>query len=108
MSVNEALRDALIEQDVVNRRVMADVDSKVQARLAQLEQELKALMARHDPWSTENGALRRARQFRLTRLANKKIQRAYTDIAALQKKLSPRLVAAESALVQHALSDALP
>lgn len=79
-SAAEEIRDDLIEQEVLYRRVDASVRRDVDARLAQLGRDLKRLVLETDVNSTTRKDARKRRLKRLNEESRILIRTAYTEV----------------------------
>lgn len=107
-TVNEEIQDAFIAQDVRDRRLIGQVQNEIDARLAELDRELRRLILEIDPMS-KRGLRRRANaQARLERLANQAIREAYSEINQINRRALAESAKAQTEVVAQELREALP
>lgn len=108
MSVNEAIRDDLVEHDLDLRRLDGDVRNQIDRRYDELDRQLKELLTRHDP----HGAVRkRTREKRLREFqadARKAISAANKDANAILRKTLREVARLESTAVIDSIVESLP
>lgn len=92
----EEVRDDLIAQDVRYRRVEAGINRKVQARLNELDRDVKALLVKIDPAGTTQPKARQRRLQKFNREAGVLIRTAYSEINGMVKADLRRVGMAES------------
>lgn len=107
-SVNDKIHDRLIEHDVKMRRVDGGRQKRAEARLDQMADDLKAEMARIDPFGTERTDARERRLAKLDKAAAKIIAEAYADISKATQDDMARLARTESEAVVGAIAEELP
>ena len=97
-----------MEQDLVLRRAAAGTNNRVQARLAQLDRDLKALLEKIDPMGV-NGAQRQyQRQVKLQVRSAKLINEAYADCRRITQEDAWRVGKAAADLLINALRQEIP
>lgn len=107
MSVNADLRDAVIEHEILNRRVTADVQNQIDRRLARLQRDLAQLLGKVDPLSV-HPTYQPVRLKKLEKAAGVLVREAYEEIALLVSQTAVRVAQAEAKQVAQAVRDALP
>lgn len=107
-SVNDKIHDGLIEHDVEMQRVAGGRRKRVEARLDQMADDLKAVMAKIDPFGTERSDARERRLAKLDKAAAEIIAEAYADISKATSDDLKRLARTESEQVVKTIADSLP
>lgn len=106
-SVNENIRDRIIAQDVTLRKAGAAVNNAVQARMARMRRDLKALMVDIDPGAV-SGARQRDRLDKLRRKSSGIIRVAMAECAAITRRDAARIAKSAADMVVQAVRDAVP
>ena len=107
-SVNDKIHDRLIEHDVKMRRVTGGRQKRVEARLDRMADDLKAAMAKIDPFGTERTDARERRLAKLDKVAGEIIAEAYADISKATQDDMARVARTESEAVVGAVAEELP
>jgi regulator of protease activity HflC (stomatin/prohibitin superfamily) len=107
-SVNDKIHDKLIEHDVKMRRVDGGRQKRAEARLDQMADDLKGLMAKIDPFGTERRDARERRLKKLDKEAAKIIAEAYADISRATADDMKRLARTESEMIVKTIAEELP
>lgn len=108
MSVNEDIRDDLVSHDIDLRKLDGDTRNKVDKMLDKMEQELKMLLVKIDPFTPTLNRTRNARFTRLIRESAQIVKDTYAAISKFINERGQRLVVAESAAVTKAIHDNIP
>lgn len=107
MSVNESIRDDLVEHDIDLQRLSGDVRNKAGRRWEQLDRELRSLVAKHDV----QGAVRtRTRQKRLMEFqadARTAINTATQDVHKILRSALRGVARLESTAVVDSIMESL-
>lgn len=106
-TVNETIRDHVVVQDLTLRRVIAGTDKRVQARLTQLSDDLRAAMAKYDPFGATGPTRREQRRRRLNAAAEQLIREAMADCYDILRGDLGRVTQAQSELVADAIERTL-
>jgi phage-related tail protein len=105
--VNDKIHDELISHDIALRRVDGGVRKEVEARIDRLASDLKALMAKIDPFGTERADAQERRLKKLDEESAKLIAEAYGEISSGTRSDMKRVAAAESEVSVKVIEDAL-
>lgn len=81
----DRIQDKLIERDILFRRADGHIRRLVNKRLAELERDIKALLARIDPHSAVRPAARERRLKRFEEEMRPLVSAAYSDINRIAK-----------------------
>lgn len=108
MSVATDIRDDLVTHDVRVRRVMGDLQRRVDARLSQLATDTKAAMLAADPVGVQRRTARAARVEKLTADVKALAAKAYAEIDSMTNDVLVELAQTESQAVVQAIAKALP
>lgn len=82
-TLNEAIRDELIVQDVTDARAIAGVQKRVDNRLLELQRDLRRVVLEVDPTGTPRRRSQKARTRQANELAAPLIRQAFVDINAI-------------------------
>lgn len=107
-TTNEKIRDDVISQDVVQRRVIAHVQSQVHARLHKLSLDLRAAMEATDPFTSTRPLVKRKRVGLLRQRANNLIRDAHNDCYQITRDAMQRIAVAKSKSVVHSMDKHIP
>lgn len=107
-TVNERVRDAILEQELLNRRVVAGTQAQIDRRLAQLQRDLGELTRAIDPLTPERSNAREARLAKLEKRSKQLMREAYTEIAMLQRQTARRIARVESKRVGEVVREEVP
>lgn len=92
----EKIRDDLVEQEVLYRRVDASVRREVDARLDQMGRDLKDLMLKIDVAGTKRSDARRRRLKKLNTESRIVIRTAYSEVGGILRSAVRRIAKAET------------
>ena len=104
-TLNEDVRDELIEQDVQNQRASGGLQNEVDRRLQQLTRELRRVVAEVDPGSG-TPAVKRRKLKRVEELARPVIGEAFRDINAMTRNTLGRMAVTDVSAVEIAIERA--
>jgi hypothetical protein len=107
-SVNDSIHESLIEHAVNLRKVDGGRRRKVEKRIDQMADDLKALMAKIDPFGTENTKAQERRLEKLDREAAKIIAEAYAEMSKDNRQDLKRVARVESEAIVKTLREELP
>lgn len=107
-SVNQRIRDSIIEHAVSLRRAQAGVQNTITKRLDRLARDLRDLAVKIDPFSTARTDLRAHRTAKLNDESRKLVRAAYSEINALMRQTNRRIGRAESTRAAQTLREHLP
>lgn len=107
-SVNDRIHEKLIEHDVDLRKVDGDRRRKVERRIDTLAEDLKAMMAKIDPFGTTNTKAQERRLAKLDEAAAKLIAEAYAEMSKNTTSDMKRAARAESEAVVQTIRQELP
>ena len=106
-TVNQLLRDEVVAQELQLRRVGAGINNKVQARLTQLEKDLKALLRDVDPFAV-TGLRQRQRLRKVDARSRALYSDAFGDCRRIAKEEAHRVGKAAADLMVKALRSEIP
>lgn len=104
-TLNESVRDELIEHDVDNQRAIGGVQNQVDARLIELTRDLRALIINADLGSG-TPARRRKKLDQVAKRSGPLIAEAFTDINALTRNALGRMAVVDAVAVENAIAAA--
>lgn len=107
-SVNDKIHDRMISHDIEMRRVDGGRRRKAERRIDQLSDDLKALMAKIDPFGTENTKAQERRLAKLDEEAGKLIAEAYAELSTENRKDLRRVARVESEAIAKTIREELP
>ncbi len=107
-SVNDRIHDDLISHDIALRRVDGDRRKKTEARIDTLADDLKAVMAKIDPFGTERADAQERRLKKLDEEVAKLIAEAYGEISKGLTSDLRRIANIESEVTVETIGKALP
>lgn len=108
MSVNEDIRDDLVEHDIDLQRLSGDVRNKARRRWDELDRELRTLIAKHD---VQGAVRKRTREKRLKEFqadARLAINAATKDIHDVLRASLRGVARLESTAVVDSIIESLP
>jgi hypothetical protein len=107
-SAAQDIRDDLIEQDVLYRRVDAGVRREVDARLAQMGLDLKKLMLDIDVAGTQRKDARQRRLKRLNIESRILIRTAYSEVGGILRAATRRVAKVEAKKAANVMRKNIP
>lgn len=107
MSLNEDIRDDLVEHDIDVRRVDGDLRNRIDKRYDELNRELRELLVRHDPHGAKRIGTRKKRLAAYEKDARKAVNAALTDINALIRKTISGIARAETSAVIDSIVESI-
>lgn len=107
-SVNDQIHDELISHDVRLRRITGDCQNRAEKRLDKLSRDLRAEIARIDPFGTDRSDAQERRLSKLEKVARELTNEAYRDIARENKSDLKRVATIESEATVQAIEKSLP
>ena len=107
-SVNDAIHDDLISTDIQLRRITGDCQNRAERRLDKLERDLRAEVARIDPFGTDRSDARERRLAKLEKRVRELTNEAFRDIERENREDLRRVARIESQATVQAIGKALP
>lgn len=107
-SVNDAIHDDLITEDIQLRRITGDCQNRAERRLDKLASDLRAELARIDPHGTDRKDARERRLAKLEKRARELTAEAYRDIERENRSDLRRIARLESEATVTAIGNNLP
>lgn len=102
------IRDDLIEQDLLYRRVDASVRRDVDARLAQMGRDLKKLTLEIDVAGTKRKDARQRRLKKLNEESRILIRTAYSEVGGILRSAIRRVAKTEAKKVANVIRSSIP
>lgn len=107
MSVNEDIRDDLVEHDIDLHRLSGDVRVRAERRYDELSRELRGLVAKHDVHGAVRKSTREKRLQEFQADARTAINAAATDIHAILRRALRGVARMESIAVVDSITESL-
>lgn len=107
-SVNDKIHDDLIAHDIDLLRLSGDARRRAEVRLDEMAGDIKALLAKIDPFGTERNDARERRLAKFQKEARMIIRKAYKEIEKENRSDLRRLANIESQKVVNVIGGNLP